>query len=97
MLLFAADHLTLPVDARVSRVGRRLGYGTASSEFRKQARSIQEAMTRELPPVPEAYRRAFVYLSHHGSATCAEADPHCSICPLLRDCPEGTKRAGPPG
>ena len=27
MLLFAADHPILPVDARVSRVGRRLGYG----------------------------------------------------------------------
>src|SRR6059036_2387239 len=39
MLLFAADHPILPVDARVSRVGRRLGYGDASDDFRKQARS----------------------------------------------------------
>src|SRR4051812_40661728 len=76
MLLFAADHLILPVDARVSRVGRRLGYGEAATEFRKQARSVQEAMTRELISSPEAYRRAFLYLSHHGSATCTEADPH---------------------
>ena len=28
MLLFAADHAVLPVDARLSRVARRLGYGT---------------------------------------------------------------------
>jgi endonuclease III len=94
MLLFAADHRILPVDARVSRVGRRLGYGEADPEFKKQARSVQEAMTRELPPSVEAFRRAFVYLSHHGAATCTEADPHCSVCPLLEDCPEGRKRAG---
>src|SRR5437667_1063337 len=59
MLLFAADHPILPVDARVSRVGRRLAYGEPSAEFRKQARSVQDALTRELPPSVEAFRRAF--------------------------------------
>jgi endonuclease III len=92
MLLLAADHPILPVDARVSRVGRRLGYGVASAEFRKQARSVQDALSRELPPSADAFRRAFLYLSHHGAATCTEADPHCTICPLLPDCPEGLRR-----
>ena len=49
MLLFAADQLILPVDARVSRVARRLGYGESHDEFRKQARSVQAALVRELP------------------------------------------------
>src|SRR5207253_2179810 len=92
MLLFAADHQILPVDARVSRVAIRLGYGEANDEFRKQARSVQEALTRELPPSVDAFRRAFVYLSHHGAATCTEADPHCAVCPLLKECPEGQRR-----
>jgi endonuclease III len=92
MLLFAANHRILPVDARVSRVGRRLGYGTAHTDFKTQARSVQEAMTSELTPSVDAYRRAFVYLSHHGGATCTEADPHCSVCPLLVECAEGRKR-----
>jgi len=92
MLLFAADHAILPVDARVSRVGVRLGYGEPHDEFRKQSRSVQEALTRELPPKVDAFRRAFVYLSHHGGATCTEADPHCAVCPLLKECPEGKKR-----
>ena len=92
MLLFAADQAILPVDARVSRVGRRLGYGEAADDFKKQARSIQEALARELPASADAYRRAFLYLSHHGGATCTESDPHCAICPLLKDCPEGQKR-----
>jgi endonuclease-3 len=92
MLLFAAGHAILPADARVSRVARRLGYGEASDEFRKQARSVQQALEQELPASIDAFRRAYVYLSHHGAATCTEADPHCSICPLLNDCPEGKSR-----
>jgi endonuclease-3 len=94
MLLLAADQQILPVDARVSRVGRRLGYGDASHEFRKQARSVQDALTRELPSSVDAFRRAFLYLSHHGGATCTESDPHCPVCPLLDDCPEGRRRTG---
>jgi endonuclease III len=93
MLLFAADHPVLPVDARVSRVARRLGFGEERGDFTKTARSVREAAARELPADADAYRRAFVYLSHHGAATCAESDPHCTICPLLKDCPEGKKRA----
>jgi endonuclease-3 len=92
MLLFAADQATLPVDARVARVGRRLGYGDDGGDFRKQARSIQGALTRELPSTVDAFRHAFLYLSHHGGATCTESDPHCTICPLLEDCPEGLRR-----
>jgi len=94
MLLFAADHAILPIDARVNRVAQRLGYGEPSAEFRKQARSVQGALARELPRSVDAYRRAFLYLSHHGGATCTDADPHCTICPLLEDCPEGKKRTG---
>lgn len=92
MLLFAADHSILPVDARVSRVGRRLGYGEASEDFKKQARSVQDAFSAELPASVDAYRRAYLYLSHHGAVTCTEADPHCTVCPLLADCDEGKRR-----
>ena len=92
MLLFAAGHAVLPVDARVNRVGRRLGYGSGASDFRKSSRSVQQAMTAELPKDVDAFRRAFLYLSHHGAATCTESEPHCSVCPLLKDCPEGAIR-----
>jgi len=96
MLLFATDYPVLPVDALVNRVGCRLGYGEASEEFRKSARSVQDGLTRELPPSVEAVRRTFLYLSHHAAATCTEDDPHCNVCPLLSECPEGKKRvAGP--
>jgi endonuclease-3 len=92
MLLFAADQVILPVDSRINRVGQRLGYGEAAGDFKKQSRSVQSALTRELIASADAYRRAFLYLSHHGGATCTEADPHCAICPLLKECAEGQRR-----
>jgi endonuclease-3 len=92
MLLFAAGHPVLPVDARVSRVARRLGYGDTGADFTTTARSIRRAISGELPGTLEAYRSAFIYLDHHGAATCTESDPHCGICPLWRDCPEGQRR-----
>ncbi len=92
MLLFAADHQILPVDARVNRVGLRLGYGKADGDFRKTSRSVQHAMTKDLAPDIETFRHAFLSLSHHGAATCTESDPHCAVCPLLPECPFGTKR-----
>ncbi len=97
MLLFAADQLILPVDARVSRVGRRLGYGAEQADFRSTSRSVRTALAPELPPAVEAYRRAYVYLSHHGATTCTEAEPHCGVCPLADDCPEGQRRVATSG
>ena len=92
MLLFAADHPVLPVDSPVGRVAQRLGYGQPHADFTKMARSVREAVAAELPRDTETFRRAFLYLSHHGGATCTEHDPHCAVCPLLEDCPHGQKR-----
>jgi len=95
MLLFAADHPILPVDARVSRVVVRLGFCEAQKDFTKTARAVREALAPELGDSLDAYRQAFLYLSHHGGATCTERDPHCAVCPLLSDCPEGLRRISP--
>ena len=93
MLLFAAEHPVLPIDARVSRVARRLGYGEMAADFVKTAKSIREAIGAEIAPAVDPYRRLFLYLHHHGGATCTETDPHCPVCPLLGDCPFGQARA----
>jgi endonuclease-3 len=92
MLLFAADHPVLPVDSKVNRVARRLGYGEAHADFAKSVRAIRAAVTTELPATADAYRRTYLYLSHHGASTCTETNPRCSICPLLRTCPTGIGR-----
>jgi endonuclease III len=94
MLLFAADRAVLPVDTRVHRVAVRLGYAPPAGDVRKSLRVVRHALSCELPPDVAAFRRAYVYLSHHGAATCTEADPHCGVCPLLDACPEGLRRIG---
>ena len=78
MLLFAGDHLVFPLDAGVGRVVRRLGY--------------DEAPESELQETLDDYRRACTYLTHHAVATCTDKDPHCTVCPLLTDCPYGQSR-----
>ena len=30
-----------------------------------------------------------LYLNHHGATTCTEADPHCTVCPVLEGCQAG--------
>ncbi len=92
MLLFSGDHPILPVDARLARTATRLGYGEAHKEFTKTARSVREALALEIGGSLEAFRRTYLYLSHHGAATCTERDPHCGVCPLLGECPEGQRR-----
>jgi endonuclease III len=86
MLLFAADHAVLPVDARLKRVASRLGYGGQEPEFASAARSIRTAVAEQLPGGADAYRRTYLYLSHHGTATCTETAPHCPVCPLREEC-----------
>jgi endonuclease-3 len=92
MLLFAGGHALLPVDARLGRTAVRLGYGEAQADFKKTARASRATVSAELEATPEAFKLAYLYLSHHGAATCTEGDPHCAVCPLAKDCPEGRKR-----
>ena len=87
MLLFAADHAVLPVDARLTRVVRRLGFVQEEKDFSRTARSIRNTLGALLPPDVNAWRRTYLYLSHHGATTCTEAAPHCAICPLRDECP----------
>jgi endonuclease III len=87
MLLFAGTQAVFPVDARVARVATRLGYGETLGNFSKTARSVRQALAAELPGSIAQYRRAYLYLEHHGAVTCTESDPRCDTCSLRTDCP----------
>jgi endonuclease III len=94
LLLYAGKHPVLPVDARIARVVTRLGYSQLSGDPKRRARFAQAALGRELGGDLNALRRTFLYLSHHAAATCAERDPHCGVCPLLRHCTYGRALSG---
>ena len=87
MLLFGGPHPVIPADAHLTRVALRLGYGQPLASLRRQIRSVRRALAGAMPADLEGRRRAVVYLSHHGHATCLEHDPHCNVCPLRDGCP----------
>jgi endonuclease III len=80
MLLLAGGHARLPQDPHIMRVLLRLGGDISTAE-------------EEFGAVLSALQRAGVYLSHHGRATCVDADPLCHICPLRVECPRGNGAA----
>jgi endonuclease-3 len=92
MLLFASGYPVLPVDLRVQRVAARLGYTEALREAAAIPAQVRRRLSRDLPAGAAPYQRAWLYLSHHATVTCTEGDPHCGVCPLLGDCPEGQRR-----
>jgi endonuclease-3 len=92
LLLFTTGRGPVPPDPRVIRVGQRLGFGGNSGVARRDAREVQQTLTRMFVSQVEDCRQAFLYLAHHGEATCTQLDPHCTVCPVLEDCPEGQAR-----
>jgi endonuclease III len=94
MLLFTGNHCVVPVDARVGRVAARLSGDARLAAAQRRDRLVQRAMRRELNGDVAGVRRTFLYLAHHGSATCIERDPHCGVCPLLAECPHGQREIG---
>jgi endonuclease III len=81
LLLFAGRHPLFPDDPHVRRVLTRL-------------ETDVDAVTDQLGGVLTAMQRATLYFSHHGRATCADADPLCHICPLRSECPFPRLRSG---
>jgi endonuclease III len=92
LLLFAANRPVLPVETKVERVASRIGYGSESADPRLRARTIRKKLAGELQGDLETIRRTVLYLSHHGSVTCLEREPHCGVCPLARDCAFNSSR-----
>lgn len=93
LLLFTTGHRALPSDARVGRVARRLGLGRTTHRVRAQERAVHRAIAHDLADADvDEIRHTFLYLAHHGDATCTEGDPHCFVCPLRLHCPEGQAR-----
>ena len=98
MLLFAADHPILPVDARISRVGLRLRLRRAGRRLPAEARSVQQAVTQELPSDVEVFGHlSFLYLSHHGAATCPRIGPALRGVSTVERVPKGKSRVGRAG
>jgi endonuclease III len=101
-LLYAGGYPVLPLDDAAARVIARLegtaipvkegaeGFilkrARWSAELRQQRRRSRKTLAAALPCDVGTYRDAVLYLRHHAQHTCIAVAPHCSVCPLTKDC-----------
>jgi endonuclease-3 len=77
----------IAVDTHMTRVNQRLRL-TESDDPVRIERDLMEL-------IPEAEWTQYTHrIIHHGRVCCTARNPHCDICPLRRDCPWPTPRAG---
>jgi len=86
VLLFSLGRPVLPVDTHVYRVSRRLGLIPAKVSPER----AQEELERQLPP--EEFERFHLSLIEHGRRVCRARRPHCELCILRQECPEGSAK-----
>jgi len=96
VLLFCAGIPVAAVPSNCLHVPLRLGLGIQRSSYAASYRSVQEALTLLLAGQPEAMRRAYLLLRHHGQELCHRTVPLCGSCPVAQMCPYGREHGAPP-
>jgi endonuclease III len=86
ILMFCGLAKGLPLESNGLRVLTRIGYGTPLKNYTATYRSVQEAVTAELPRGAERIARAHLVLRTHGKTLCRDARPLCEECPVSAIC-----------
>jgi len=86
ILLFCGMHAGLPLESNGLRVLTRVGYGRAQKNYGAQYRSVQEALSGQLPRDPTALVSAHLLLREHGKTICKNNGPLCLECPAADLC-----------
>jgi endonuclease-3 len=86
ILMFCGAHAGLPLEWNGNRVLIRVGYGRAQKNYGAQYRSVQEALSGELPKAPASLARAHLLLREHGKTICRNNGPLCGECPVADGC-----------
>lgn len=95
-LIFVGGHSVSPVDDGIVRVVARL-HGLSHPRPRGLRRLARARLAAASVGQPGLLRQATVLLGHHAQHACAEAAPHCGVCPLAARCRfAATHRPVPP-
>ena len=86
ILLFCGVDAGLPLEWNGNRVLVRVGYGRAQKNYGAQYRSVEEALSGQLPHDAAALATAHLLLREHGKTTCRNNRPLCSACPVADLC-----------
>jgi endonuclease-3 len=86
ILLYCGVGPGLPLDWNGLRVLTRVGYGRAQKNYGSTYRSVQEAVSAELPRSAAKKARAHLLLREHGKTLCRDKGPLCDKCPAADLC-----------
>lgn len=86
ILLFARTAPLLAVPSNCIEVPLRLGFGEEDGNYAKSYRSIQQALSTDLPETFAARQRAYLLLRRHGQEICKRSKPLCDRCAVTEDC-----------
>jgi endonuclease-3 len=86
ILLYCGAGPGLPLEWNGLRVLTRLGYGRAQKNYGAAYRSVQDAITAELPRGAARLAQAHLLLREHGKKMCRNNRPLCGECPLADLC-----------
>ncbi len=88
IMLYSFDRQVFPVDAHCFRIVKRLGWLRRDAKYNdKIADRIQEIMP------PKSRYSLHVNMVAHGRALCLDRYPRCNICPILKVCHFGQRKA----
>jgi endonuclease-3 len=86
ILLFCGMGPGLPLESNGLRVLTRVGYGRIQKSYGATYRSVQEALSEQLPRDAKSLSHAHLLLREHGKTLCKTNGPRCEECPLADGC-----------
>lgn len=85
VLLFSANHPTIPVDTHVNRVSKRLGLAPQDGDYEDVRLSLQSKFE------VKDYLAVHLLLIALGRKFCKAHNPHCKTCPVDMYCPSNSE------
>jgi endonuclease III len=86
ILMYCGSAQGLPLESNGLRVLTRIGYGRSLKSYSATYKSVQEAVSGELPAGADRIARAHLVLRAHGKTLCRDANPQCGECPVSAMC-----------
>lgn len=92
ILLFCGMAPGLPLESNGLRVLTRVGYGRVQRNYGATYRSVQDALSEELPRDAKTLSHAHLLLREHGKTVCKTNAPKCEECPVSAECAYANRR-----
>lgn len=86
ILLYSGMAPVAAVPINAVHVLARLGFGHEYKNWGASYKSVQEALSAEVPEEIKPRLRAYLLLKQHGQALCKSARPKCEECPVSAEC-----------